>query len=304
MRKQQLLVSVLAALITGGTFFSTGGLAFSQTRPTPAKPPSVKPAPDAGATSSDAPNNLAWNTLNEGLIDGDAEHCKQALEAFSTMGDTPNAVQQVATTLREDKDMLVRQAAASTLGEMGSSEAIPFLIHAINDSPEVSFTAAKSLWELGDKEDAREIFVEVMEGDRKDAPGRFQGAVREARKKLRPGELALMGAKEAAGVFGPGSFGVTAVAEAVKASRKDSGAPGRTIATALLAKDSDPSSLALLEWAIGDESPAVRVAVAKALGECGNVNTIVKLLPILSDDRHAVRYMAAASIVKLNQKNH
>jgi HEAT repeat protein len=46
----------------------------------------------------------------------------------------------------------------------------------------------------------------------------------------------------------------------------------------------------------------VRVAVAKALGERGNQDTIPKLVPLLSDDRHAVRYMAAASIIKLNLK--
>ena len=46
----------------------------------------------------------------------------------------------------------------------------------------------------------------------------------------------------------------------------------------------------------------MRVAVAKALGERGNHDTIPKLAPLLTDDRHAVRYMAAASIIKLNLK--
>ena len=46
----------------------------------------------------------------------------------------------------------------------------------------------------------------------------------------------------------------------------------------------------------------MRVAVAKALGERGNQQTIVKLSPLLSYDRHAVRYMAAASMVKLSLK--
>jgi HEAT repeat protein len=256
---------------------------------------------DAGAVSSDAPVNLAWNTLNSGLLDSDPEHRKQALAAFATLGSLPQAVQSVAKLLK-DKDALVRQSAAATLGEMGSPEAIPFLKTAVDDTPEVSFTAAKSLWELGDRDDARETFVEVMEGDRKDTPGKLRGAVREAKKKFRNGDIAVMGAKEAAGLFGPGSFGITAIQEAVKESKKDSGAPGRTVVAGLLAKDTDPDSEALLEWAVGDESSAVRVAVAKALGDCGNRDTIPKLLPLLSDDRHAVRYMAGASIIRLNQK--
>ncbi|HEV2687798.1 MAG TPA: HEAT repeat domain-containing protein, partial [Bryobacteraceae bacterium] len=102
-------------------------------------------------------------------------------------------------------------------------------------------------------------------------------------------------------MLGPASFTITAVQEAVKEAKKDSGISGRAIAAGILAKDSDPYSLILLEWAIGDDNWAVRVSVAKALGERGNQETISKLKPMLSDDHHAVRYMAAASIIKLNR---
>jgi HEAT repeat protein len=43
----------------------------------------------------------------------------------------------------QDKDALVRQTAAAALGESGAKEAIPYLRAALDDSPEVSFTAAK-----------------------------------------------------------------------------------------------------------------------------------------------------------------
>jgi hypothetical protein len=42
--------------------------------------------------------------------------------------------------------------------------------------------------------------------------------------------------------------------------------------------------------------------VAKALGQRGNEQTIAKLSPLLADQRHAVRYMAAASMLKLSLK--
>jgi len=80
------------------------------------------------------------------------------------------------------------------------------------------------------------------------------------------------------------------------------GAAGRSIAAELLSKDTDPYSLTLLEWAVGDSNWAVRLTVAKGLGECGNEGTIAKLEPLLSDGHRAVRYMAAAAIVKLSQK--
>jgi HEAT repeat protein len=221
---------------------------------------------------------------------------------MGAMGPIPEGVQMVGGVL-QDKDVLVRQAAAASLGQMGSKEAIPALKAALDDSAEVSFTAAKSLWELGDVEDSREIFQQVIEGERKDAPGKLQSAKREAKRKLRPAELALMGTKEAAGLLGPASIGVTAIEEAVKESKKDSGAPGRVIAAGMLAKDPDPYALTLLEWAVADDNSSVRVAVAKALGDRGTQQSIPKLMPLLKDDRHAVRYMAAASIIKLSRKH-
>src|SRR5262249_16941554 len=103
--------------------------------------------------------------------------------------------------------------------------------------------------------------------------------------------------KEATGTFlGPASMGITVAQEALK----DAGVPGRTAAAEILGKDPDPYALTLLEWALGDKSWAVRAAVAKALGNRGNRDTIPKLRPLLTDDRHAVRYLAAASIVKLS----
>ena len=201
------------------------------------------------------------------------------------------------------KKVYVRQTAAATLGEMKSPDAIPYLKAALEDSPEVSFTAAKSLWQLGDADGTREFFQEVLEGERKDTPTKMQSAGRMAKKKLRPGSLALMGVKEATGaMFGPASYGITAVQEIIKEGKKDSGTPGRAVAAEILGKDSDPYALTLLEWALADDSWAVRVAVSKALGERGNIGTIPKLMPLLSDEHHAVRYMAAASIVRLNLK--
>jgi HEAT repeat protein len=249
---------------------------------------------------SGSPDAAAWGILNQGVAEGDAEHRKKAIAALGSIGPVSKAVKMVENSL-QDKNMLVRQTAAAALGEMEDKDAIPFLRAALDDSPEVSFTAAKALWNLGDTS-AREIFQQVIEGERKDRPGMMRGAMREAKRKLRPAQLALMGAQEAAGTFGPASMGIQAVEEAMKDVKKDSGAPGRTVAAEILAKDPDPYALTLLEWALCDSSTAVRVAVAKALGQRGNQDTIPKLTPLFSDNRQAVRYMAAASIIKLQLK--
>lgn len=243
----------------------------------------------------------AWNTLKDGVADGDVTHRKNAVAAAGTIGTDPDAIQVVRLALR-DKDPQVRQTAAATLGQMGAKTAIPDLKAALDDNPEVSFTAARALWDLGD-DTGREIFQQVLEGDRTNAPGKLHGAVKDAKKKLKPGELALMGTKEAAGaMLGPASLGITAIQEAVKTATKDTGAGGRSIAAEVLAKDSDPYALILLEWALSDDNWGVRVTVAKAVGERGNARSISKLLPLLNDDHHAVRYMAAAAIIKVSGK--
>ena len=93
-------------------------------------------------------DSAAWDALRQGIDDGDAQYRKTAIAAIGTIGRGPEAVKLVVRGL-QDKDTLVRQTAAATLGEMGAHDAIPHLKAALDDSPEVSFTAAKSLWDLG-----------------------------------------------------------------------------------------------------------------------------------------------------------
>ena len=258
------------------------------------------PAVDPPAVSNPYAR-VAWLSLNQGIDDNDANHRKQAIEAAGTVGSVPEAVKLVARGL-QDKVVLNRQAAAATLGQMASQDAIPYLKNALEDKPEVAFTAAKALWNLGDTT-GRTIFQEVLEGDRPDGPTKMQKMMKDAKKRLKPDQLALMGVSEISGMLGPAGIGLEAVTEAMKEVKAASaGIPGRAIAAEVLGKDSDPYALTLLEWSLGDNNWAVRVAVCKALGERGNDGTIAKLQPMLNDDHHAVRYMAAASIVKLSMK--
>jgi HEAT repeat protein len=265
----------------------------------------ISPQPPAKSTSAAAPSArsmdtpaemTAWDTLRQGVADSDATHRKTAIAAIGTIGPNSDAVRLVVAQLK-DKDTGVRQTAANTLGEMGSPEAIPALKTALDDKPEVSFVAAKALWNLGDP-GGREIFQQVLEGERSDAPDKLHTAIK---KKLTPGQMAIMGAQGAgSALLGPGSIAITAIREAVKDTKGDAGAPGRAEAAGVLAKDQDAYALTLLEWALSDQNWAVRLAVAKALGERGDQDAVPKLSALLNDDHHAVRYMAAASMIKLS----
>jgi HEAT repeat protein len=278
----------MAARLPLASLLTFGLLAFPQS-PT-IDPPAV----------SNPYTQAAWLALNQGFQENDAKHRKLAIEATGTVGAMPEAVKLVAKGL-EDKEVLNRQSAAATLGQMGSQDAVPYLKNALEDKPEVAFTAARALWNLGDQT-GRTIFQEVLEGERPDGPTKMQKAMKDAKKRLKPDQLVLMGVSEAAGILGPAGIGITAVTEAMKEVKGLSGIPGRAQAAEVLGKDSDPYALTLLEWALGDNNWAVRVAVCKALGDRGNEDTIAKLQPLLHDDRHAVRYMAAASMVKLSLK--
>jgi hypothetical protein len=273
----------LASLLTFGL------LAFPQS-------PTVDPP-----TVSNPYARVAWLTINQGFGEGDANHRRQAIEAAGSVGAVPEAVKLVAKGL-EDKEVLNRQTAAATLGQMGSQDAIPYLKNALEDKPEVAFTAARALWNLGDTT-GRTIFQEVLQGDRPDGPTKMQKMMKDAKKRLKPDQLALMGVSEVSGILGPAGIAIQAATEAMKEAKGVSGGiPGRALAAEVLGKDSDPYALTLLEWALDDNNWAVRVAVCKALGERGNDGTIAKLQPMLNDDHHAVRYMAAASMVKLSLK--
>ena len=253
------------------------------------------------AASAGSPIAAAWEVLNGGVANKDVEHRIDAIAALGTIGPEPQVVHILESAL-QDKDPQVRQTAARTLGDMQATAAIPYLRAALDDTPAVSFSAAKALWELGDNS-GRDMFQEVLEGERTNAPGKLHGAIADGKKKLKPQQLALMGAKDAVGtVFGPASLGIDAVQEAVRVAKNDTGAPGRTVAAETLATDPDPYALTLLEWALGDDNWAVRVAVAKALGQRGNEATIAKLASQLGDDHHQVRYMAAASMIRLSVK--
>jgi HEAT repeat protein len=256
-----------------------------------AKPTVAGPAaPQPSATSA------AWQVLDKGLSDSNPEKRRQAITAAGSIGPTSEALKIVEHGL-QDKDTLVRQTAAAELGEMGSSRAIPYLKEALGDFTEVSFTAAESLWKLGDK-DGRDILQGVLEGELHNSPGMVTGAIRDAQHRLRnPQILAVMGVEEAAGsLLGPASMGITAAKEALK----DSGSSGRVLAAKYLAQDPDPYALSVLEWALNDKNWAVRAAVAKALGQRGNSATIPKLRPLLTDTHPAVAYMAAAAIIRLS----
>ncbi len=251
-----------------------------------------------GADSRAYPRVSAWAVLHKSVQDSDWERRRQALAALSTIpADQDEAVKMVEDAL-QDRDARVRQSAALALGAMKATQAIPYLKEALGDTGEVAFAAAKSLTDLGDPS-GREMLIDVLSGERSDAPSLLTNAVRTGQNQLRhPQKLILMGAQDATGdMFGPPAYGIAAARDVI--DLKSKGTPGRAAAAAYLAKDKDPYAVTLLEWALGDDNQFVRAEAAKGLGERGNAGSVPKLEGLLTDQHTAVRTMAAASIIRL-----
>jgi HEAT repeat protein len=252
----------------------------------------------AKTATSQSSQNVAWKILKNGISDQRASRRQAAVIALSTMGPANKALDLVFSVL-QDKDPSLREAAATALGEMHSQRALPALKQSLeDDSAAVRFTAARALWQLGDHS-GRSLLEQVLAKQGTTSDGVVRQELGDANKKLHsPTDLARIGLNEASGVFlGPFSFGVVMAEELAK----DKGAPARAISASLLASDHDPKSIRALEDAIQDDNAAVRAAAAKAIGN----HPCKELLPdleFLFDDKDEVKYMAAASLIRIHSR--
>jgi HEAT repeat protein len=84
-------------------------------------------------------------------------------------------------------------------------------------------------------------------------------------------------------------------------ARRNFTADQRTAAAVLLAEDCDAATLRLMEQMLAEgKNWITKAAAAKGLGRCGNRDAIPKLELDLSDANDAVRFGAAAAIIRLS----
>jgi HEAT repeat protein len=239
----------------------------------------------------------AWHTLTMGVTDTNPNKRKLAVAGLEGGGNHPKLAAMAENAL-SDKDVDVRQTAAAVLGVMKASGSIPKLISALDDdAPEVSFTAARSLWLMGDRT-GLEILTEVLAGERSNSSGLMKSSLREAKHTLKnPSALTRLGIREGAGMFlGPFGMGFMVYDEL----RKDGSATARVLSASALATDKDPKTIAPLEEALSDKNRIVRAAAAKALGERNSKTSIPKVASLLDGDTDQARFTAAAAVIRLS----
>ena len=180
---------------------------------------------------------------------------------------------------------------------MNSRRSIPVLRRVLEDSsPAARFAAAKSLWQLGDHS-GREILTDILQGDSSPSDGVIKSNLKDANKKLHnPKELAFAGMNAASGLLGPFSYGITMAGQFAT----DRSASARALSASLLASDHSPASVRELRDALQDKNTAVRAAAAKALGQHPCRSVIEDLHSLLDGDKDEVKYMAAASLLRIS----
>jgi HEAT repeat protein len=238
------------------------------------------------------PQEQAWSILQGGFSDKSASTRTQAVRALGLLPGNQKAVAAAEKAL-QDQEPKVRAAAATALGEMGSTGSIPKLKKALSDDDaSVVLAAAHALRSLKDPV-AYEVFYEVLTGERKSGEG-IAGQGMETLKDRK--KLAKFGFEEGIGFVPFADVGYTAV----KAVTKDDVSPVRAAAANILASDPDPRSGNALLQAVSDKKWIVRVAALEALAKRGDPQLLSGIVPAMSDENEAVRMTAAAAVLKLS----
>ncbi|HEU5335844.1 MAG TPA: HEAT repeat domain-containing protein [Terriglobales bacterium] len=238
----------------------------------------------------------AWNVLQHGTASKKGSQRSDAIAALSSIGPNQRAVEMIVGLLH-DPDAAVREKAVAALDNMQVHSAIPQLRAALHDpSTPVSFTAAKALWDMGDPS-GRDILIGVLQGRRRGAPSAWKSQLQQTGEQLRsPWNVGLLGAEEAAGVFfGPAAVGVALAGQMLR----DNGAPDRAFCAQMLGLDPSSQATAALVKAVHDKNWIVRASAAEGLGNISRPNVLTILAGLLKDPKPPVRFMAAASIIRL-----
>jgi HEAT repeat protein len=239
----------------------------------------------------------AWKILTDAA--GDVKRMQtqtriQALAALSLLR-CPRSAKMI-TDVMTDPDVDIRTAAALAAGQTGDPNLTTNLRNLLDDKePQVAFTAAMTLWKMGDKS-GEDILMAVVDAERSAGPTTVHGTEHKIDKDLHnPEMLARMGVMQGASMFlGPFGYGITAF----EFIHQSGGDMTRVAAIEQISQEkTDPIHKELLA-ALADKDPAVRAAAAKALADYHDQATSMAIYPLFADKKYPVRLTAAAAYLR------
>ena len=250
-------------------------------------------APATPSASPEKPTpQKAWAILDAGLKDKSADKRAKAVHALGLIAKDAKAI-KLAQAALADPQPIVRTSAANALGKLHARAALPALRQALDDKEtDVVFAAADALTEMDDPA-AYQLYYGVLTGERKSGHGLLvdQAKVFKDRK-----HLAQMGFERGLGAVPFGGWGYTAF----QALHQDDVSPVRAEAAEALASDPDPRSGEALVKAAHDKSWIVRASALNAISKRADAKLLPQIGDLLADQKDAVQYAAAATVVRLS----
>ena len=253
--------------------------------------------PEAIGPVADPVEMRAGKLLAEGIADKNPDVRKQAAQSLGLVTTREPYISMLKGMLG-DKDVEVRIATVTSLGDLRNKSTLPALEKALDDeAPEVSFAAAKALWTVEDPE-GKKALLAVLGGESKTSSGFLTKQKRDTLRMFHtPKTLFMFALKQgigAAPVPGLGE-GVSSIQGILSAS----GVSGRATAALLLGRDKDVDVLPALRDALSDKDASVRAAAAHSIAVRNDPALGKDLIPLLDDKKEAVRMRAAAGYLRL-----
>ena len=238
--------------------------------------------------------------LKDAVHDRNPDGRKGAAEALSLVGLGDNALESLAPML-DDKDVTVRIAVVVTLGDFKDNRTLPLLKKALQDPvPEVDFAAAKVLYQLHDP-DGVQFLLAVVSGESKASSGYLTKEKRGAMRLLHtPTKHFTTIAIGAAGFAPVPGLGVGLSSAQGILSDPDSSARAATLL--LIGSSKDPTLEDAVGSALSDKEWSVRAAAVHLVAMHPFPEFLEKLVPLLDDDKGAVRERAAAAYIRIEHE--
>jgi HEAT repeat protein len=296
----RLTFSLHAALLAATLTFPVAREGYAQTTPPTQTPTLDGDTPDGQVVGAPAPpqtpaqlKSTAWSLLSTAAADPKHTVARiQALAALGLMGDNPRSLKLIDAAM-SDPDLDVRTAAILAAAQTHAAAVRPGMHRLLNDKePQVAYTAALSLWKLGDPA-GQDILMAVLDGERRASATLLNGAEHDMDRTLHsPSELARIGVTQGAGLLlGPFGFGITAY----EYIHKNGGSSARVEALQALAQSHSEPLRKQLTAALADKDPGVRAAAATALDRYRQPSVPVAIAPLLYDPKQPVRLTASAA---------
>ena len=263
---------------------------WGQTKPVAAKP-------EVAGPPADPLEMRAGKLLAEAVEDKNPDVRKQAAQSLGLVT-TREPYISILKGMLDDKDVEVRIATVTSLGDLRDKGTLPALQKALDDeAPEVSFAAAKALWTLEDPE-GKKALLAVLGGESKTSSGFLTKQKRDTLRMFHtPKTLFMFALKQ-----GIGAAPVPGLGEGVSSIQgilSDAGVSGRATAALLLGRDKDPDVLPALRDALSDKDASVRAAAAHSIAVRNDPALSSDLIPLMDDKRESVRLRAAAGYLRL-----